>query len=64
MLVLRRVFGKDKALKKTRLDIKSPLILEILEDVVKEESAALVTEGSISWPNDKLFRYVSDMFIL
>jgi hypothetical protein len=58
VLVLRRVFSNLNSLKKTRLDIKSPLILDVLKEVVEEEQATLVTEGSISWPNDKVFRYV------
>jgi hypothetical protein len=58
VLVLRRVFSNLNSLKKTRLDIKSPLILDVLKEVIEEEQATLVTEGSISWPNDKVFRYV------
>ena len=64
ILVLRRVFSKDKSLWKTKLDVKSPLILDVLKEVVKEEAATLVTEGSITWPNDKVFRFVSNFLHL
>jgi hypothetical protein len=59
VLVLRRVFSNDDSLRKTRLEIKSPLILKVLKDVITEETAALTVDTSITWPNDKLFGYVS-----
>ncbi|KAH8808670.1 P-loop containing nucleoside triphosphate hydrolase protein [Xylogone sp. PMI_703] len=58
ILVIRRVFEQDnKTLFETKLDIRSPLILDILQDTVKEEQATLVSTGAIKWPNDEVFRY-------
>ncbi|KAF4625596.1 hypothetical protein G7Y89_g12572 [Cudoniella acicularis] len=57
-MVLRRVFDHDNTtLMKTKLDIQSPLILEVLQERVEEEKAALVSKASVKWPNDNVFRY-------
>ncbi|KAF7886450.1 hypothetical protein EAF00_010553 [Botryotinia globosa] len=58
ILILRRVFKDDnKTLRKITLDIQSPLIREIIHDVVKEERAMILSKNSIDWPNDNVFRY-------
>jgi hypothetical protein len=65
-MVLRRMFERDnRTLKKTKLDIKSPLIKRIIKEVVKEEKAAMESEkASVEWPNENLFRYVSFFLFL
>ena len=58
VLVLRRVFGHDNNLRRTKLDVKSPLIRAIIKDVVPVEKAAMESEkASVVWPNADLFRY-------
>jgi len=60
VLVLRRVFGYENELRKTKLDVKSPLIKEIIKDACPPERAAMESEkASTQWPNDEIFRYVS-----
>lgn len=59
VLVLRRVFGHDGELRKTKLDIKSPLIRKIIKKTVEGEKASMESEkASVQWPNNDLFRYV------
>lgn len=59
VMVLRRVFEHDgRTVRKTKLDIKSPLIRKILRDVVTDEQATMESEkASIEWPNSNVFRY-------
>jgi len=60
VLVIRRVFKDNNTLSKTKLDIKSPLIIEVLQETIKEEKAELAIEkASLDWPHSLLFRYVS-----
>jgi hypothetical protein len=60
VLVLRRVFlPGNRDVKKTKLDIKSPLILTVLKEVIAEERATLEAKASIHWPNDRVYRHVS-----
>ena len=57
--VLRRVFNyENKTVRKTMLDIKSYLVLDIIKEVVKEERAGLEGKSSILWPSANIFRYV------
>lgn len=59
VLVYRRVFESDnKTIRKTVLDIKSYLILEVLVAVVVSQGAELEGHSSIPWPNNDVFRYV------
>jgi hypothetical protein len=61
VLVLRRVFDKwqTNTLRKTKLDVKSPLIKKIIGDVVPKLQGAMETEkASFEWPDDDIFRYV------
>lgn len=58
VLTLRRVFEQDnRTLKKIELDIKSPLILDVVKETVLSERARLETKFSLAWPNENLFRY-------
>ncbi|KAF4627890.1 hypothetical protein G7Y89_g10260 [Cudoniella acicularis] len=50
-------------LSKIKLDIQSPLVLDILGKRVKEERAALMTKASVIWPNDSVFRYIKEAVI-
>ena len=60
VLVLRRMFGYENELRKTKLDVKSPLIKDAIKEGCPPESAALESEkASTLWPNDELFRHVS-----
>ena len=60
VLVLRRMFGYENELRKTKLDVKSPLIKDAIKEGCPPESAALESEkASTLWPNDELFRYVN-----
>lgn len=63
VLVIRRVFEDKNKLLKTKLDIKSPLIVEVLQETLEEEKAELATgRASLDWPHNLLFRYVCTPF--
>jgi AAA+ superfamily predicted ATPase len=58
VLVLRRVFGYENELQRTKLDVKSPLLREILKETVPPVKASMDSEkASTLWPNDEIFRY-------
>lgn len=58
VLVYRRVFkSNNKTIRKTVLDIKSYLILEVLKAVIVSQAAELEGHSSIPWPNNDVFRY-------
>jgi AAA+ superfamily predicted ATPase len=58
VLVLRRVFGYENELQRTKLDVKSPFLREILKETVPPVKAAMDSEkASTAWPNDEIFRY-------
>jgi hypothetical protein len=60
VLVLRRVFGYDNEFLRIKLDVKSPLIRDIIKECVESEEAAMDSEkASTKWPNHDIFRYVS-----
>ncbi|KAL4898155.1 P-loop containing nucleoside triphosphate hydrolase protein [Aspergillus ambiguus] len=57
VIVLRRVFHPDQTLWKVMLDIKSPLVLDVLMETLLEQKAALASQASVKWPNRGLCRY-------
>ncbi|KAH8820722.1 hypothetical protein F5884DRAFT_720005 [Xylogone sp. PMI_703] len=57
ILVIRRIFNKDDGLRRTALDMRSPLIRNVVKNTVKSEVAYLETGSSVTWPHDGLFRY-------
>ena len=60
VLVLRRVFNRwDQSLSEVCIDIKSPLVFDVLHKALRDERASLDVEPSLPWPNDGIFRWVS-----
>ncbi|KAE8346780.1 hypothetical protein BDV24DRAFT_175633 [Aspergillus arachidicola] len=58
VLVLRRVFNRwDQSLSEIRIDIKSPLVFDVLHKALRDERATLDVEPSLPWPNDGIFRW-------
>ncbi|GMF74137.1 unnamed protein product [Aspergillus oryzae] len=58
VLVLRRVFNRwDQSLSEVCIDIKSPLVFDVLHKALRDERASLDVEPSLPWPNDGIFRW-------
>ncbi|KAK6828814.1 hypothetical protein RU639_003670 [Aspergillus parasiticus] len=58
VLVLRRVFSRwDQSLSEVCIDIKSPLVFDVLYQALRNERATLDVEPSLPWPNDGIFRW-------
>ncbi|RPA85072.1 P-loop containing nucleoside triphosphate hydrolase protein, partial [Ascobolus immersus RN42] len=56
VLLLKRQFRRDGRYSLTEMEVKSPLIKEVLKEACDER--AMDTAGAtIPWPNDKVFRY-------
>jgi hypothetical protein len=60
VLVLRRLFGYENYLRKTKFDVKSLLIKDAIQEACPPERAATEGEKPVNLrPNDELFRHVS-----
>ena len=59
VLTLTRIFRSDnRTLRKSRLNIGSDLILDVLKRLPLTQMAMLESTASIDWPDDDVFRYV------
>ncbi|KAE8413576.1 hypothetical protein BDV36DRAFT_299862 [Aspergillus pseudocaelatus] len=58
VLVLRRVFNMwNPSWSENFIDIKSPLLFQVLYNALSDERATLDVESSLPWPNDGVFRW-------
>ncbi|KAE8142350.1 hypothetical protein BDV38DRAFT_295137 [Aspergillus pseudotamarii] len=58
VLVLRRVFNTwNPSSSESFIDIKSPLLFQVLYKALSDERATLDVESSLPWPNDGVFRW-------
>lgn len=50
---------RDPLSSESFIDIKSPLLFQVLYKALRDERATLDVTSSLPWPNDGIFRWVS-----